>query len=83
MNNAVLKALEEVQVDPKSPANINYAKARYAIEAAAKSRKEKREAKVAVVSLLNGEIVHHQLPAKSNGTTRKDVKFADGTVARF
>jgi uncharacterized protein (DUF2267 family) len=82
MDIQLLKALDAVQIDPKSPANISYVKARCVIEEIAKSRKDRREAKMAVITLLNGNISHQQA-ANVRGTVKKDVIFPDGTVARF
>lgn len=80
MNQELLKALDEIQIDPKSksPANIMYVKARIAIEQFAKNREERRMAKQQVVALLNGSINNHQIRP---GVTKHKVVFGDGTVA--
>lgn len=86
MKASLLQALEGVTIDANQPANINYVKARCVIEDMAKSRAEKREAKTAVVTLLNGSIIHHQIPPKfkeGQTTLKKEVRFPDGTTARF
>lgn len=69
-------------VDPKSPANISYVKARMAIEAAGLTRKPLRELKMVVVSYLKGEICHPNAAEKARGATNQ-VVFPDRSKARF
>lgn len=69
-------------VDPKSPANINYVKARMAIEAAGLARSPKRELKMEVMSFLNGEIRYPNAAEKVKGATNQ-VVFPDHSKARF
>jgi hypothetical protein len=69
-------------IDSKSPANINYVKARMAIEAAGLARKPKRELKMVVISYLKGEIRHPDPDTTKRGSTNQ-VVFPDSTVARF
>lgn len=76
---AVLKnasLLDSVVIDASSPANINYVKARMAIEAAGMARAERRLAKMTVISYLKGEIRHPE-----RGPNQ--VVFPDKTAARF
>jgi hypothetical protein len=74
--------LDDVKLDPKSPANINYVKARCAIEDAMKNRTARRSAKMVVIAHLKGEI-HHPNPAEVKRGATKQVVFADNTKARF
>jgi hypothetical protein len=68
-------------VDPKSPANINYVKARMAIEAAGLARSPKRELKMVVISYLKGEVRHPDTAGSVKAPNQ--VVFADGSRARF
>jgi hypothetical protein len=70
-------------VDSKSPANINYVKARIAIEAAGLTRKPKRELKMVVISYLKGEIRHLNPAEVTHGNKSNQVVFPDSTKARF
>jgi len=58
--------------------NVEYARARDAIEHELHNRHEKRTAKVAVITLLGGRIVHPK-----NNKLRNFVLFADNTKAVF
>lgn len=69
-------------VDSKSPANINYVKARMAVEQANLARKPKRDLKMVVISHLKGEIRHTTPAEKLKGMTNQ-VVFHDGSKARF
>lgn len=79
LNNAdsTVSNIDDVQLDTSSPANINYVKARMAIEAAGYPRAKRRACKMEVISYLKGEI-RHQAVGKPNM-----VDFRDGTSARF
>lgn len=79
MNTAIL---DNIQIDPKARASINYAKARCAIEANLKCRKDKRAAKMVLVEHLGGTIIH---PEQKSGLKPLPnyVLFADKTQARF
>lgn len=74
--------LNDVTLDPHSPANINYVKARMAIEQAASNRDERRGAKMVVIEHLHGEI-RHPNPAELRKGATKQVVFPDKTKARF
>lgn len=82
MKSNVLTALDAVPFDPKSQANLNYVKARCVIEEKATCRSDRREAKLAVVTLLNG-VVSHPNPAEAKRGVTKQVTFPDGSKARF
>lgn len=83
LNNADVLLNQIVDsVDSKSPANINYVKARMAIEAAGLSRKPKRELKMAVISYLQG-VIRHPDPADTKHKAVNTVVFVDGSHARF
>jgi hypothetical protein len=68
-------------IDSKSPANINYVKARMAIEAAGLARSPKRDLKMVVISYLKGDIRHPDTAGSAKAPNQ--VVFADGTRARF
>lgn len=74
--------LNDVQLDPKSPANINYVKARCAIEEAVTGRTDIRKAKMVVIEHLGGTL-HHPTPAQLQRGGTKQVVFGDNTKARF
>lgn len=69
-------------IDSKSPANINYVKARMVIEQAQLARAPKRELKMEVISYLKGAIKHPSADEKAKGMTNQ-VVFSDNTKARF
>lgn len=84
---AVLKSaslLDDIvnSINSKSPANINYVKARMVIEQAGLARKPLRELKMEVISYLNGAIKHPSPEEKAKGMTNQ-VVFSDNTKARF
>ena len=74
--------LDQLIIDPKLPANINYLKARYAIEEAFHCRRDIRTAKLAVIEHLKGTIKHPSPAQVLRGATKK-VVFADNTRAKF
>lgn len=80
--NASAASLDAVVLDASSPANINYVKARMAIEESIKERKPRRAAKMQVISYLKGEIRHVSPAEKLKGHTNQ-VVFHDGSKARF
>lgn len=74
--------LNDVVLDNKAASNINYVKARCAIEEVATCRMERRTAKMAVIQHLGGTIKHPTEAELRKGAT-KQVVFNDGTKARF
>jgi hypothetical protein len=74
--------LNELMLDSKLPANINYVKARCAIEEAFNCRRDLRAAKLAVIEHLNGTIKHPTQAQLARGAT-KQVLFPDNTKAKF
>lgn len=82
LNSTQASSLDNIQLDKSSPANINYVKARMAIEAQLQTRSERRAAKMAVISYLNGEVRHPDPADKAKGATNQ-VVFEDNTKARF
>lgn len=63
--------LDEVILDPKARASVNYAKSRIAIDSAAVSRAERRRLRNIVIEAFHGSV--------SNG----EVVFPDNSKARF
>lgn len=76
-------SLDDVVLDPKSPANINYVKARCVIEDTMNNRADRRTAKMVVIAHLKGEVQPVKVPATSGAPVPKQVVFADGSKARF
>lgn len=74
--------MNDVLLDPTQPANINYVKARHAIEESMKCRKDIRAAKLAVIEHLQGTLNHPTAAQLARGAT-KQVVFGDSTRARF
>lgn len=74
--------LDDVVIDPKARANINYVKCRMAIDETMKSRKARRDAKMAVIEALKGTIKHPTEKAAARGAT-KMVEFPDSSRAAF
>ena len=67
---------DSIVIDTKAPrASVEYAKARAAIDAEAKSRMQRRDARMAVVSVLHGMLEN------KNGKTI--VVFPDSSEAKF
>lgn len=74
--------LNNVLLDSKQASNINYVRARMAIEEVAKNRADRRDAKMVVIQHLGGTIKHPTHEQLARGAT-KQVIFDDGTRARF
>lgn len=74
--------LNDVIIDPKARDNVNYVKCRMAIDEEIVGRAAKRSAKMAVIELLKGTIVHPSAEALVRGAT-KLVEFPDQSRARF
>lgn len=74
--------LNDVTLSTKDSGCINYVKARMAIEEQMPNRQLKREAKMAVISHLNGSIKHPSAQEIKRGA-HKLVIFPDNTKARF
>ncbi len=74
--------LDNVKFDPKATANINYVKARCAIEENFKCRADIRAAKLAVIEHFGGSIKHPSEAAAKKGFT-KVVVFPDNSRAKF
>lgn len=72
--------LENINLNPnnKGHLNVEYARARDAIEHELHNRHEKRTAKMAVIQLLGGKVVHPRSPK-----LRNFVMFNDNTKAVF
>lgn len=77
MNTSIL---DQIQLDPKVRASINYAKARCAIEEHMPNRAAKRTAKLAVVEFLNGSVQHADPKAHIMCNC---VVFPDNSKAKF
>jgi hypothetical protein len=74
--------MNDVVLDSNQASNINYVRARMAIEETAKSRRELRDSKMVVIEHLGGAIKHPSAIELRKGAT-KQVVFNDGTKARF
>jgi hypothetical protein len=89
MNQELIKVLDGVQFDAKAHAAVNYAKARFAIEAvfdghsAETNRKNRRAAKMTVVEYFGGKIIHEDPPKDSRMKARIRVQFPDNSKAIF
>lgn len=79
----ILDVLNDIQLDHKARASITYAKARCAIEAAFHNRKQRREAKLAVIEYLGGTLVHPTVPLGNKTPLPNFVLFDDSSKARF
>ncbi len=66
--------LNDVNINTKDTAAVNYVRARHAIEAEMPNRKMKRDAKMAVIEFLKGELAH---------SGRHIITFPDNTKAKF
>lgn len=74
METSIPEFLDKVVFDEHAHTNINYVKARCAIEQAFPKRKDRRTAKMAVIEAFKGEI-HH--------SDHNYVLFPDQSKARF
>lgn len=89
MNQELIQVLDGVQFDQKAHAAVNYAKARFAIEAvfdghnADTNRANRRAAKMAVVQHFGGKIIHEDPPENSRMKARIRVQFPDNSKAIF
>ena len=69
--------------DNKARNSIKYAKCRSLIEVHSKSRAEKRLAKMAVIEVLHGQVIHPKLQPHQRSPLPNYVQFDDSTKARF
>lgn len=78
------EVLDSIVLDAKARANINYVKARCAIEAAFPNRTERRAAKMAVVEALGGQVIHPEQHIANKAIHAPNyVLFGDKSQARF
>lgn len=83
LNATAASMLDKVIIDATSPANINYVKARMAIEAAQLPRAQRRACKMEVISYLKGEISLRYPDPATGRKAPNQVVFSDGSQARF
>lgn len=72
-----------IVANPKARASIKYAQVRSIIESISKSRAEKRLAKMAVIEVLHGQVIHPKLQPHQRSPLPNYVQFDDHTKARF
>lgn len=77
----IQEVLNDIDVDTKAPCNINYAKARYAINDNLIDENLQHVAKMAVIEFFKGTVRNGSTILKKR--MPNFVEFPDGTKARF